>query len=191
MYIVFDTETNGLPQDYKSPSKNVDNWPRIVEIAWAMFEDNGKLVSDHVHIIKPDGFVIPPEASKIHGITMEQAEAIGRPISAVLYEFIQDVDQCASMVGHNITFDINVIEAEIFRMNAAWVDPKPMRVDTMLIGVEVCKIPGKFSGYKWPKLEELYKFLFNEEIKDAHSSLGDVLSTSLCYMELKNRGKVK
>ena len=50
MYIVFDTETTGLPKKYNAPFTDTDNWPRMVQLAWIVYDedweelnrDNGK-----------------------------------------------------------------------------------------------------------------------------------------------------
>lgn len=58
MYIIFDTETTGLPRDYNAPMSDVDNWPRLVQIAWQLHDAKGKLLSNHNYIIRPEGFTI-------------------------------------------------------------------------------------------------------------------------------------
>ena len=69
MYIIFDTETTGLPRDYNAPMSDVDNWPRLVQIAWQLHDERGKLLSNHNYIVKPEGVTIPYNAEKVHGIS--------------------------------------------------------------------------------------------------------------------------
>ena len=75
--LIFDTETNGFPKDWKASLCDTDNWPRIVSIAWNKIAPNGELLSKNYAIIKPDGFSINREATSIHGISNENAEQNG------------------------------------------------------------------------------------------------------------------
>ena len=38
MYLFFDTETTGLPRSWKAPITDSNNWPRLVQIAWLVFD---------------------------------------------------------------------------------------------------------------------------------------------------------
>jgi DNA polymerase III epsilon subunit-like protein len=40
MYLFFDTETSGLPKNPQLSHTEVDNWPRLVQIAWVLFSKN-------------------------------------------------------------------------------------------------------------------------------------------------------
>src|SRR5665648_554880 len=68
-YLIFDTETTGLPTDWKSPISDLDNWPRLVQIAWTHCDTAGNILSESDYIVKPQGFIIPDDATKIHGIS--------------------------------------------------------------------------------------------------------------------------
>ncbi len=69
MFLIFDTETTGLPKRDNVPISEVDNWPRVVQIAWQLHDENGNLTEHHNLLIQPDGFEIPYSAEKIHGIS--------------------------------------------------------------------------------------------------------------------------
>ena len=69
MYLIFDTETTGLPKKWNAPISDSENWPRCVQLAWQLHDNNGKLISNQSSIIKPDGFDIPFESEKVHGIS--------------------------------------------------------------------------------------------------------------------------
>ncbi|TNB23458.1 hypothetical protein EME97_28790, partial [Klebsiella pneumoniae] len=45
MYLVFDTETTGLPKNFNAPLSDSDNWPRMVQIAWQLHDDDGTLLA--------------------------------------------------------------------------------------------------------------------------------------------------
>ena len=81
----FDTETTGLPKRRNSNAlESDDNWPEIVSVAWAVYERDGTLVKKCYSLIKPDGWTIPEDSIKIHGITEEKAHAEGRDLRDVL-----------------------------------------------------------------------------------------------------------
>ena len=96
MYLIFDTETTGLPQNWKAPLTDFDNWPRLVQLAWQVHDDQGELVDVKNYIIKPEGFDIPFNASKIHGISTERALQEGMDLSEVLEIFMQELEKVLS-----------------------------------------------------------------------------------------------
>ena len=44
MYLIFDTETTGLPKRWDAPITDTDNWPRCIQIAWQLHDDLGRVV---------------------------------------------------------------------------------------------------------------------------------------------------
>jgi DNA polymerase III subunit alpha len=78
MYLIFDTETTGLPRNYNAPISDTSNWPRVVQIAWQLHEADGTLVEQKDFLIRPDGFNIPFQSEQIHGISTELASLAGR-----------------------------------------------------------------------------------------------------------------
>lgn len=193
MILFFDTETTGVPKNYKAPVTDLENWPRLVQLGYIVYDvlDRGE-VSEYVStefIIRPNGFVISPEVSKIHGVTQEKALTEGASLLTVLDTFTDWVNACDTIVGHNLNFDLSIIGAELVRTNM--VDPfvGKAQYDTMLKSTDFCKMPGGYGGkYKWPKLKELYKVLFNEELAQTHTALDDIRQTAKCYFELQRRG---
>jgi DNA polymerase III epsilon subunit-like protein len=192
MYIFFDTETCGLPANYSLPARFTDNWPRAVSLSWAVFDDKRRFIRQKDFIIKPAGWVIPAEATRIHGITQEQAEKDGEAISTVLAVFLEDLYYCKYLVAHNIDFDLKVVEAEFIRDLGFWPGVERLvKICTMKKSAQFCKLPhkkGRGSGFKWPKLQELHQVLFLENFDGAHNSLVDVLACSRCFFALNDRG---
>lgn len=189
--ILFDTETNGLPKDYKAPASAGDNWPRLVQLAWVVYDDQGELIEQGSRIIRPAGFTINPEAAAIHRITQERAEKEGQPLAAVLEEFLEAFNTARVVAGHNVIgFDKNVVGSEFIRTGVLRVANTPEWICTMKASTPVCKIPGKF-GFKWPTLSELYRHLFQEDLVEAHDALVDVKATARCFWTLVDRGVIK
>ena len=187
MYLFFDTETTGIPKNYKAPASDVKNWPRLVQIAWLVTDESGNEIKSAEYIIKPNGFSIPDDAAKIHGITNELANQSGVDLKPVLEEITVDISKAAALIAHNMQFDEKILGAELFRMsNFDHLEGKPKKC-TMQASTNYCKIPGPY-GNKWPKLEELHKKLFREGFANAHNALADVRACSKCYFELRRIG---
>jgi DNA polymerase-3 subunit epsilon len=187
MYLFFDTETTGLPKNWKAPVTELANWPRIVQIAWVLTDKAANVLEQASYIIKPDNFVIPAESSKIHGITTEEALKNGADIQEVLALFSGVIDKSKLLIAHNADFDIKVIGAEFLRLEMPNNLLKIPAFCTKEETTEFCQLPGNYH-YKWPTLQELYCKLFNEDIKNAHDALSDVKTCLKCFFELKNRG---
>jgi hypothetical protein len=44
MYLFIDTETTGLPKNYKAPLHDLSNWPRLIQIAWLLYNSTGYIL---------------------------------------------------------------------------------------------------------------------------------------------------
>ncbi len=186
MYLIFDTETTGLPKDFKAPVSQSDNWPRVVQIAWQLHDDTGNLIEQQDYLIKPEGFNIPFQSEQVHGISTELAMSEGHDLSEVLHKFNTALDKAEFIVGHNIEFDQKVTGAEFYRKGIETnLMQKPM-LDTMTEKTaRLCQLPGGRGGkFKLPKLGELYRFLFNEDFAEAHNATADVEATARAFLEL-------
>jgi DNA polymerase-3 subunit alpha len=185
MYIIFDTETTGLPRSYNAPMSSDDNWPRLVQLAWQLHDAKGKLISNNNFIVKPEGFTIPYNAEKVHGISTDRAIKEGHDLVKVLEIFNQDVVKAKYLVGHNIGFDINVVGSEFLRKDVSMQLQHMKELDTKDISTEFCALPGGRGGkFKWPTLTELHKKLFGVGFEDAHDAAYDVAATAKCFFGL-------
>jgi len=190
MYLIFDTETTGLPKDFNAPVSQTSNWPRMVQIAWQLHDDMGRLIDQQDYIIKPEGYNIPFDSEQIHGISTELALAEGEELTKVLNKFNQALEKAQFVVGHNIKFDQKVTGAEFYRNNiqTAVLD-KPV-LDTMTEKTaELCRLPGGRGGrFKLPRLGELYQHLFGKAFEEAHNATADVEATARVFFELIRTG---
>jgi DNA polymerase III subunit alpha len=185
MYIIFDTETTGLPRNYDAPMTDLDNWPRLVQIAWQLHDAKGKLLSNNNFIVKPEGFTIPYNAEKVHGISTARALKEGHALDKVLQIFHEDVEKANYLVGHNIGFDINVVGSEFLRKQIPMKLQEKKELDTKDLSTDYCAIPGGKGGkYKWPTLTELHHKLFGNGFGDAHDAAYDVDATAKCFFGL-------
>jgi DNA polymerase III subunit alpha len=161
MYLIFDTETTGLPQNYSAPLTDFDNWPRCVQLAWQVHDKTGKLISQGDYIVKPDGFTIPFNSEKVHGISTERAQREGISLNDVMDNFSRDLEKCTFLIGHNLEFDLNIMGSEYLRMERENPLPDKIAIDTKDESTEYCALPGGRGRYKWPTLAELHDKLFD------------------------------
>lgn len=190
MYLFFDTETTGLPRNWKAPITDLANWPRMVQLAYLLADGNGTELASGNFIIKPDGYTIPAEAARIHGITTERAEKEGKELPGVLCDFQAALGQAQYVIAHNISFDEKIVGAEFLRNKMPDTLPAKRRICTMNSATDYCAIPGPY-GNKWPKLTELHNKLFQTGFEEAHNAFADVTATVKCFWELKRLGVIK
>ncbi len=186
MYIFFDTETTGLPRNWKAPITDLDNWPRLVQLAFLQFDEQGNQMHAGNYIIKPEGFIIPSAASAIHRISTQRALQEGQPLYSVLQEFQALAKNSRYLVAHNMAFDEKIIGAELLRKGFDLIKG-PRKICTLQSTIEFCALPGMY-GPKWPKLSELHQKLFGVTFEEAHDAAVDIEATAKCFWELKRRG---
>lgn len=189
MYLFFDTETTGLPKNWKAPVTDLNNWPRLVQLAYLYYDNRGIKISGGDFIIKPEGFTIPLDASRVHGISTERAVREGQAITSVLNHFNSLVRQATYLVAHNISFDEKIVGAEFLRNEMPNSIQFKSKICTMERTTNFCAINGPY-GYKWPKLSELHYKLFGFHFDEAHNAAIDVTATAKCFWELKRLGKI-
>lgn len=186
MYLICDTETSGMIKQFGLPSSEVDNFPRVVQFAWAILDQNYNSSEIYSYLIKPDGWEIHPKAEEVHGISADFATEHGHHIIDVLRHFLDDLGRCEYVVCHNASFDIPIIGAEFIRLNQ--IDPLLGKsiMCTMKSSTQYCGIK-KFnsSGFKWPRLHELHEKLFGTSFSNAHDAGGDVKATVNCFRRLR------
>ncbi|CAA7193688.1 DNA polymerase III subunit alpha [Chryseobacterium potabilaquae] len=191
MYLIFDTETTGLPKNFNAPLSDSENWPRMVQIAWQLHDDNGTLIENQDFIIKPEGYDIPFNAARIHGITTKIANDEGRDLQEVLEEFSKVIDKVRVVSGHNVEFDYNIVGAEFYRKTIKDNLQEKPKADTMILGTNFCQLGGGKGGrFKPPKLEELYEKLYGNKFDEAHNAAADVNATAQVFFEMMRIGVI-
>lgn len=191
MYLIFDTETTGLPKRWNAPITNTDNWPRCIQIAWQLHDAMGNCIDHQDYLVKPDGFNIPYDAEKIHGISTELAQEQGIPLAEMLAKFNDALSKTKFVVGQNVKFDLNIMGAEFVRGNIANPLQELPVLDTCTEHTaSMCQIPGgRYGKFKLPTLTELHEFLFNTPFDEAHNATSDVEATTRCFFELVRLGE--
>jgi len=189
MYLFFDTETTGLPSGSVS---EYQKWPRIVQIAWLLIDENRYIKSKNSYIIKPDGYGIPSRVIKIHGITMKRALAEGVELDYALHRFLMDTNFADLLVAHNVAYDYGVIRGELLRKNIPDFLRGYSQFCTMTSKpvLDYCKSFRANGSRQCPSLSELYFLLFGEKLDNAHDALIDAEACANCFFELKRIGLV-
>lgn len=177
--LVVDTETTGLPSSWDYRRINCFDSARLIELGFILYDSNGNQVYKNSILIRPNGFTI--ENSHIHGISHIEALETGKSIDEVLNEFEQILKTIEGIVCHNITFDMNIIMSEAYRLKKhsliELIESKT-KICTMEMGKKFMKF------YKNPKLVELYKFIFNKEFNQEHRALSDCEACADCYFSM-------
>lgn len=201
--LVYDTETTGLPLKWISAEEDLNNWGNIVQLGARLFEiDLDKIDEPNYGGIRDiytiDTLVQPvrkgkeisihPKAQAVHGFSVEDCYEKGNTLETVLF-ILQGMHMEADVaVCHNRNFDRNVYVSEMLNVGfkaKAKSGQKPFC--TMEFTTPILKLEGKYGNYKFPKLEELYEYLFQKsmhETHEAHNALGDVNATVECLLEL-------
>jgi DNA polymerase III epsilon subunit-like protein len=188
-FLFFDCETTGKPIDYRASYEDVNNWPRVISLAWILADLSGTVYNSQHHLIKPDGWQMPTGEFWItNGFSHEENMQKGIAIKEVLQMFMADKLEAAGLVAHNLNFDHRIVWAEFIR---AAMPPRSgmKKYCTMMLSTRYCNLPGT-RGPKWPKLEELHHVLFKKQMEGAHNAKADVQACMNCFVELVRLGVI-
>jgi DNA polymerase III epsilon subunit-like protein len=189
-FLVLDTETTGLPADFTALPTNVDNWPRLVQVAWMVVEESGKVLRHYNAIVRPDGFTIPEGASRLHGIYQRYAEEEGMDVEVVLLDLLADMAECKNIVCHNVDFDMPVLAAELLRTFGIADFVGFSLFCTKRQTAALCKVPPRENEnwpeyFRAPSLQELHGFCFQEGFANWHNAMHDVEATARCFVYIR------
>lgn len=188
MLILFlDTETTGLPTKRQDAIIESNVWPDIVSVAWVLTDEAGRILRTFYTIVKPDGWTITPDSTRIHGISHEVAEKSGMNFTLVMDTLQAMLGIADRVVCHNVHFDSNVI------MNAFhWRMCRPVGYKDCFKDTYCTMEMGKKVGHKFPKLAQLYQDLFKKPpTVELHNALNDTILCMKVYFALQARDKEK
>lgn len=190
---IFDTETTGLPI-YKEPSEHPDQ-PHLVEIAATLWDEAGAAVDSFSAIVKPDGWVITPELTLIHGISHEMAMDTGIAEKEALEGFLAIHVRAGLRVAHNCSFDDRIIRiamkrymgdeaADLFRAGQSYCTALKSKPILNLPATEAMKKTN--FKVKTPNLAEAYRHFTGEDLAGAHRALTDANACARIYFAMQN-----
>ena len=166
-YVVFDCETTGL--DYKSD--------RILSIGAVAIQHNEIIVNDYLEVFLHQE-VFKAETVPIHGILREGKEEKIVEAEAVIrfLEFVKD----ATLVGHHVDFDIEMINQSLARLDLGKLKNQSMDTDIMYQKL-------KYLPYEQhTSLDELCT-IYKIKKSDRHTASGDAFITALLFLKLKRK----
>ena len=184
----FDTETSGFIN--KNLEADDPNQAWVLQIAFIL-SDKNRIYTEFSSLIRAGDRSCSPGAQKVHGISVEECNKGGLIEAEIINIFSNTLFGADILVAHNISFDLELVRQMICREDLVYLHGRLEDFSlfcTMKNSTELCKLPGKFGKFKWPKLTELYKHLFDEEFEGAHDALADVKATRRCYYRLKEMG---
>ncbi len=189
MILFFDTETNGLWRRDLNP--NHEDQPRLVSLAFQVTDDNEKVIAQYSSRIEPKNvsypeFKIPKEAAAIHGISTKEAQETGISLTHALAVFTFFSSKCHTIVAHNLSFDLQIIQREVDMLKYIWKKPDNLHC-TMMTSKDEMKLEGKFEDYKFPKLQECFDHFFHKGVQNYHDALLDVQLCRELYFLLRRK----
>lgn len=177
--IFFDIETTGLisdPLDYS-------NYPRLIQIALIVEDSHG--LRRYNLLAFPDDFIVTEEIENLTGITESELSENGVEIEKILNTINYLYDNDTLLIGHNIEFDLSILDAEFYRLGMRNKFRDLESICTM-------KTISQIDNSKYKSLSSLYEFLFEDTPSlKLHNAENDVEVLYNCYklMELYGYGK--
>lgn len=184
MYLLFAVNANGKPKSWKADASETFNWPRLIQIAWLVYDEKKVLLDNQEILIQPEGFEIYPESERYHGISTAIAKADGIPLEDGLKKFIAAVDKAEYCVAHNLKLAKNTITAECTRSSIEHNFNRSEFFSLMEESTFFCKIPAPGGRFKWPNLMELFQKCFGKKYGGAGNAKEDVKAMAFCFFKL-------
>ncbi|OOO00014.1 MAG: hypothetical protein ATN35_09545 [Epulopiscium sp. Nele67-Bin004] len=155
--VVFDVESTGIDTTEDE----------IIQIAGIKISKSGNILSTFNKLIKTDKDL--GKSVEVHNITPEILQTMGEDRSKVLKEFVEFIKDSV-IVGHNVSFDLNILRSELNRLNLPPINIKAY-YDTLDIYRRF------YANIKNHKLETL-SIEFDTAHKPTHDAMDDILATS-------------
>lgn len=198
--VVFDTETTGLIDNSAKPLKDQ---PHIIELTALKIDVNEvtacnpQFMSDEEWPAVRDKLLadapmftslfyhakLPDDTEKITGISQEMVN-LAPPFASRLSELQRFFLGTRIMVGHNLSYDRDMVQIELRRLNAECRFPWPPR--------HICTVEATEGeeGFRLG-LNILHERLFGMPFNEHHRAEPDTRATARCFMELVRLGRIK
>lgn len=186
---VFDTETTWF---ISKKETDLNKQPRIVQFAWILWDINDGIFVEEkrVNILINPKMPIPFGASQVHHIyDIDIKDA--PDIEKVLDEIMEYINSPDIIVWHNIEYDQDMVKLELKRLEEEYKYKPKQVICTMKTTVNYCALQWNGNRFKYPKLWELHKKLFDEYFVWAHDAMVDVEATLRSFVKLVNEWVIK
>ena len=201
IYLSEDTETTGLP-NFRAGDDDPSQ-PRMCQIALILFELVGiapaieaKELARYEGLVRPDGWEIGPDTTRVHGLTTELCRKLGEPIDQVLKLYAQCLSECDEVVGFNPAFDERILRIERHRTGLDRFPERPV-LNLNPPCTELCRLAPTDAmmatgrkTWKSAKLREAVKVLLGRDHDRAHDAMADARANVDLVVYLANRGKL-
>lgn len=187
--LVFDTETTGLPVNNPSIYQT-SAWPHVIQLSYILYDtDKNKIIASQDNIVNiPKCVDISQESIDVHGITRKDTDRRGYEMKGLLETFQTCLENSDFIVAHNIQFDKKILMVEGIRNKIKLNFDKPQEYCTMKNGSHICKIERVNNRgekyFKYPKLAELHKTIFDTEPNNLHNAFVDILICLRCFHKM-------
>lgn len=165
-YIIFDTETTGLPMPDAAP---LAKQPQIIEYAGIRVNWESLVERDRLSFFANPGVKLPARIIEITGLT--DADLEGEPPFSASYATLVDFHLGAQgLAGHNLAFDHSLMEYEMRRMGTELRFPWPPE--------HACTVEATINikGYRL-HLNQLHEMATGEPHAGAHRAMVDAEAT--------------
>lgn len=185
-FLFFDFETSGLG-DFKKQ--------KAIQLAWIISNKDFEIIHKKSYWINNQTKI----NTNFHkDISVEFLNKHGENIESVLIEFFEDVldiiKNNGKLIAHNLEFDINILYNEVNNVDIKnYPSKKELEENYCLcsknLTQNICKLTPLIRGnYKYPKLVELYNYLFHKEPEiKLHNAINDTFILYECCKELSKR----
>ncbi len=190
MFLLFDVSANGKPRNWKAHFTDTFSWPRMIHLAWLLYDKKGNLTEENDFIIKPEGFEISPASLKMHKLDQETIDEKGVSTEVALEAIRPAIEQAIYSFSFNMQYNENVLLAEFYRKNMTHKLSQTERYCLMRESTFFCKIPNRGGGYKWPTLQQLHQHIYNVGFDGAGNAVQDITALSRCFNKLLSMGEL-
>lgn len=187
-YLLFvDTETSGIPRDWRKPYSSRESWPHIAQLAWVVYGRDGQEIKAENHYIQPSDYDMCPASGSIHGLTLDFLRTHGKSRHTVMQRLLRDlVHYQPLVVAHFLQLDFHMVGVGFHR--AGLKNPLhhlptfcTMRATGQLV---------RYSHQGLLRLGELYQRLFHEPLRQEHDALADAYATARCFFAMRQQGTI-
>ena len=187
-HILFvDTETSGLPTDWRKPYAEPGAWPHVAQIAWLVYTAAGELVGTENHYIQPSDYDLTPASQRVHGLTLAFLREHGQGRHAVMQRLHDDLLRYKPLVvGHFLELDYHMMGVSFHRAGLSNPLPGLPTFCTM-------RLTERFwqpMRQQYLRLAELYQRQFGRPLLRQHDALADAEATAQCFFELERTGDI-
>jgi DNA polymerase-3 subunit epsilon len=190
MELFFDTETTGFLSDKLTPD---DPKQAVVLQLGYILSTKDRVYHEGCILFNIHDKEINKYAQEAHGISIHESHNFGIEEVHGWEIFYNLLCLQPTLIAHNFNFDIRFLRlmSQNYHGDQSLLNSLTS-ICTMMESTNHCKLPKtRGVGYKWPKLEELHKLLFEYDFEGAHNALSDCHATRKCFYKLVEMGVIK